>query len=228
VRVGRTNLFTRAAAVWSAQEDTGGQAASATQSCDAAAILLEGIRRMAMRFEERALGARKGVPLLAIFCLVALGCSSKSDRAEQAYRDAGLQKLDVARVAGIVTVDGGAPSPFTLVMLWDPKKPDGGVFHAICDSNGQFEFTSYERGDGVPPGQYVVLFAQFNPSRRLGEFEPPDLLHNLYNDPDKNTPEHQITVSAPGRDDYHFDLTVAGASPATPGPHSITEIRHAT
>jgi hypothetical protein len=185
---------------------------------------------MATGFSEQAARSRKWAPVLTICCLVTLGCGSKSNREEQAFRDAGVQKLDVARVAGTVTVDGAAPTPFTLVMLWDPKKPDGGVFHAICDSNGQFEFTSYQRGDGVPPGQYVVLFAQFNPSRRLGEFEPPDLLHNLYNDPDKNSTksEFQITVSAPGKDDYRFDLSVAGLPPGNPGPHSITEVRHAT
>jgi hypothetical protein len=185
---------------------------------------------MATQFNERAqLRSRKWAPVLAIGCLVAIGCGSKSDRAAQAFRDAGIEKLDVARVAGIVTIDGAAPAPFTLVMLWDPKKPDG-VFHAICDSNGQFEFTSYERGDGVPPGQYVVLFAQFNMARRLGDFEAPDMLHNLYNDPDKNAAkaEFQITVSAPGKDDYHFDLSVAGVQPGVAGPHSITELRHAT
>jgi hypothetical protein len=127
-------------------------------------------------------------------------------------------------------VDGGAPAPFTIVMLWDPKKPDAGVLHAICDSDGHFEFTTYHHGDGVPPGSYVVAFAQFNAARRLGDFEAPDLLHNLYNDPNKNfmKPEFQITVNAAGKDDYRFDLSVAGMPPAAPGPHSVMELRQAT
>jgi len=186
---------------------------------------------MATRFEERRSASRKWRLAVAIGCLFLVGCGrSKSAREEQAYRDAGLTKVAVARVAGVVTVDGGAPAPFTLVMLWDPKKPEGGVFHTICNSDGQFEFTSYRRSDGVPPGQYVVLFAQFNAARRLGDFEPPDMLHNLYNDPDKNAAksEFQITVSAPGKNDYHFDLSVAGMPPASPGPHSVRELRHAT
>jgi hypothetical protein len=163
---------------------------------------------------------------------MAAGCGRGSDsgRLEQAYRDAGLAKADVVAVAGVVTVDGGVPAPFTLVMLWDPKKPEAGVLRAICDAEGRFEFTSYQQGDGVPPGSYVVLFAQFNIGRRLGNFDPPDLLHNLYNDPDKNAsnPEFQITVSSPGKSDYQFNLNVAGVPPAAPGPHSVTDLKMAT
>ncbi|HEV8072371.1 MAG TPA: hypothetical protein VGP76_31930 [Planctomycetaceae bacterium] len=186
---------------------------------------------MAAQLDVPATRSRKWAPALAICCLIFIGCGrSKAEREEQAFRDAGLQKVDVAPVAGVVTVDGAAPAPFTLVMLWDPKKPEGGVLRAICDSEGRFEFTSYRHGDGVPPGSYVVLFARFNMARRLGDFERPDLMHNLYNDPDKNasTSEFQITVSPPGKTDYQFNLNVAGAQPANPGAHSITELRQAT
>jgi hypothetical protein len=186
---------------------------------------------MAARFEGPATRSRKWIPALAVCCVVCIGCGrSKAEREEQAFRDAGVQKVDVAPVAGVVTVDGSAPAAFTLVMLWDPKKPDAGVLRAICDSEGRFEFTSYKRGDGVPPGTYVVLFARFNMARRLGDFEPPDLMHNLYNDPDKNTsnPDFQITVGSPGKTDYQFNLNVEGVPPATPGPHAVTELRQAT
>ena len=166
---------------------------------------------------------------MAICALVTAGCGRKIDRAEQAFQDAGLTNVPVARVAGVVTIDGTAPAPFTLVMLWDPQKPDAGVLRTICDSDGGFTFTSYEHGDGVPLGTYVVLFAQFSAGRPLGTFDPPDLLNNLYNDPDKNAskPEFQITVESPGRTDHHFNLTVAGEPAGTPGPHAITEIKTA-
>jgi hypothetical protein len=76
----------------------------------------------------------------------------------------------------------------------------------------------------------VVLFARLNMGGRLGNFDGPDLLNNLYNDPDKNVadPEFQITVSEPGKSDYHFNLGVAGKPSATPGPHAVTELRAAT
>jgi hypothetical protein len=119
------------------------------------------------------------------------GCrGNNADRLEQAFRDAGTSKATVAPVAGVVTIDGMVPEPFTLVMLWDPKKPGG----------------------------------------RLGNFDGPDLLNNLYNDPDKNAadPEFQITVSEPGKSDYHFNLGIAGKPSGTPGPHAVTELRAAT
>jgi hypothetical protein len=166
---------------------------------------------------------------LAICAFVTAGCGRKIDRLEQAYQETGLTKTPVAQVAGLVTVDGAAPAPFTVVMLWDPKQPEAGVLRSICDSDGSFTFTSYESGDGVPPGTYVVLFAQFNVGRPLGTFDPPDLLNNLYNDPDRNAskPEFRITVESPGRTDYRFNLTVAGEPPGTPGPHAVTELKTA-
>ncbi len=165
----------------------------------------------------------------AICSLVLAGCGRSVDREEQAYRDTGLARVPVGQVSGVVTVDGAAPAPFTLVMLADPLKPDAAVLRTTCDSEGRFAFTSYDSGDGVPPGKYVVLFAQFNVGRPLGTFEPPDLMKNLYNDPDKNAskPEFQITVELPGRTDYRFDLTVAGEPPGAPGLHAVTEVKAA-
>ncbi len=129
---------------------------------------------MAIRLERGATFAQKGTLLLATCGLMLAGCGRANDRLKQAYQDAGLAKVPVAPVSGIVTVDGLAPVPFTLVMLWDPKKPNANVLRTICDSEGRFAFTSYEAGDGVPPGTYVVLFAQFNMGRPLGTFDPPD------------------------------------------------------
>jgi hypothetical protein len=185
---------------------------------------------MSIRIERGTTFAQKGTLILAMCGLMLAGCGRTNDRLKQAYQDAALAKVPVAPVSGIVTVDGLAPAPFTLVMLWDPKKPSANVLRTICDSEGRFAFTSYEGGDGVPPGTYVVLFAQFNMGRPLGTFDPPDALKNLYNDPDKNgsKPEFQITVDPPGRTDYQFNLPVAGESPGVPGPHSITEVKTAT
>jgi hypothetical protein len=185
---------------------------------------------MATRIERGLTGSHRGTLVLAICGLMSAGCSRQPDRAQQAFQDARLTKIPVAQTSGVVTVDGVAPAPFTLVMLWDPKNPKAVVRRTSCDSEGRFAFTSYEPGDGVPPGTYVILFAQFNMGRPMGTFDPPDLLHNLYNDPDKNgsKSEFQITVELPGRTDYHFNLSVAGEPSATLGPHSITEVKAAT
>ncbi len=112
---------------------------------------------MSIRIERGTTFAQKGTLILAMCGLMLAGCGRTNDRLKQAYQDAALAKVPVAPVSGIVTVDGLAPAPFTLVMLWDPKKPSANVLRTICDSEGRFAFTSYEGGDGVPPGTYVVL-----------------------------------------------------------------------
>jgi len=168
--------------------------------------------------------------LLTLLAISAVGCSGSSTpaaRLEKAYREANLQPSPVVKFAGTVTVDGQPPSPFTLVLLMDPKNPKAGVQKTVCDADGKFAFTSYEAGDGVPPGSYVVLFARFNMGGRLGQYDPPDLMHNLYNDPEKNVeiPEFQVTVAAPGKTDYAFELSVSGKEPVThPGPDAVTEL----
>jgi len=183
--------------------------------------MLDRNQRRALRLSARAIVLGTCGALLA-------GCGgNKGDRLESAFKDAGISKAAVAPVSGIVTIDNAAPEPFTLVMLWDPKKPEAGVLRAICDAEGRFAFTSYDHGDGVPPGKYVAIFARFNLGGRLGNFDGPDLLNNLYNDPEKNAadPALEITVNEPGKTDYHFDLAIAGKPAVTPGAHAITELR---
>src|SRR5579864_1189008 len=170
------------------------------------------------------------LPVLGLLALLAVGCSGSSSpaaRLEKAFHEANLQRTDVAKFAGTVSVDGQPPGPFTFVMLMDPKNPKAGVHKALCDQEGKFAFTSYEEGDGVPPGSYVVLFARFNMGGMLGHYDPPDLMHNLYNDPDKNgvMPEFQVTVAPGGKTDYSFSLTLSGKDPVEqPGPNAVTEL----
>jgi hypothetical protein len=62
----------------------------------------------------------------------------------------------------------------------------------------------------------------------LREYVGPDDLKNLYNDPQKNVNDTTfvIDVTQPGRDDYEFNLSVAGKEGvATPGEYAITKIQ---
>jgi hypothetical protein len=180
-----------------------------------------------------------GVALLA---LLNLGCGKSNgvDTAmEQQMKDLNLQKGIVAKFAGHVTIDGKSPrdaypKQVLVVMLYDPKNPrDGdGLLKTICKSDGGFEFSTYDRGDGVPTGSYVVLFAELTPglmaSKRGKSLKGPDGLMNLYNDPDKNGENSQfkIDIAQPGKTDWDFALEVLGKQPiATPGPHAVTELK---
>src|ERR1700677_4751256 len=177
---------------------------------------------------------------VALLALLNLGCAHANGVAaamEQQMKDLNLQKGIVAKFAGHVTIDGKSPrdaypKQVLVVMLYDPKNPrDGdGLLKTICKSDGGFEFSTYDRGDGVPTGSYVVLFAELTPglmaSKRGKSLKGPDGLMNLYNDPDKNgeNAQFKIDIAQPGKTDWDFALEVLGKQPiATPGPHAVTE-----
>lgn len=168
------------------------------------------------------------------FALTNTGCGGTS--ADQAL-DKQLKELKIERVttgkfSGKVTIDGQVPTiepgSALLIMLYDPKDPPTPAhppFFKRCEPDGSFEFTRYSRGDGVPVGSYIVLFAKLK--ARQGSFLPPDQLNNLYDDPDKNQqiPEFKVDVTAPGKTDHLFNLEIAGKDPvANPGEHAVTRI----
>jgi hypothetical protein len=178
------------------------------------------------------------VPAILVLALAIAGCTRQqsADQAlAKAYEATGGSRQEVAKFAGTVTIDQQTPTTSgpsqTLVILYDPRHPDTSKkapIYTTCDAEGHFQFTTYGQGDGVPPGTYVVLFAQLrmNTWGQMG-YSQPDELKNEYNDPDKNQkdPEFKVEVTAPGRTDYHFDLKVAGKDLAgVPGPNAITAI----
>jgi hypothetical protein len=159
----------------------------------------------------------------------------------------------VSKFAGRVTVDGHALKKDTklFVILTDARQLDenshGGQpkLFTVCDDEGKFAFGTYDlkdRKDGVVAGKYVVTFVQLHkfvppaakrerptasstPARNLARYALPDDLKNLYSDPDKNVKDKNFNLDLvpPGKDDYHFDLTVAGKdSIAKPAPHAVT------
>ncbi len=109
--------------------------------------------------------------------------------------------------------------------LRNPMRPWERAF-VECNRDGRFAFNTYFDDDGVPPGRYVVTIAQLTYRKKRG-YTGPDLLKNLYNDPEKNATVEQFKIEhkPPGRRDYSFDLRVAGEEPvATPGPKALTAI----
>jgi hypothetical protein len=177
------------------------------------------------------------------------GCSrtpTAQELAEKAYADnPRYKRVQTAKFSGHVTIDGQPPAKEASlsVLLNDPTHLDAysnkhpPELRIGCDENGRFAFTTLFKEDGVPVGKYVVTFLCLHPTR------PPlktrfisnrrtrprfqvgtDDLHNLYNDPEKNAeiPEFNLDLQPPGKDDYEFDLTVAGRDEGTPGPHAIT------
>jgi hypothetical protein len=179
---------------------------------------------------------------VAMLALLNLGCGKTDgvDTAmEQQMKDLNVQKGSVAKFSGHVTIDGKSPREAypkqkLVIMLYDPRNPKvgSGPLREICKNDGDFEFSTYEQGDGVPPGSYVVLFAELTPalmaSKRSEGLRGPDGLMNRYNDPEKNAqdPRFKIELTERGKTDWTFDLEVQGKKPVTtPGPKAITRLQ---
>ena len=168
-----------------------------------------------------------GVAATLIFIL-SFGCQgrqSTAERLEEAYKSAGIDPATVYPLGGTVTVDNEPPvvkseTARLVAVAYDAAKPDAkekSNAYAFVKPDGSFELPP------LPPGKYVMLFAQLGHNPRIGFFGP-DTLKNLYNDPDVNSkkPEFLIDHQSPGKMNYAFNLSVAGETPpAAPGPKAF-------
>lgn len=171
---------------------------------------------------------------IAVFGIVGCSGSQSSEKAlDNALGQAKMTKGTVYPLGGKVTIDGQAPQldrgQRLVVVLTDVTKPDQKAYdkpRVECDPQGEFFFSTYDRGDGIAAGTYVLSFGVFEYNMKKGLLGP-DRLKNLYNDPDKNAQiaEFKIDHKAPGKKDYAFDLQTAGKEPVTsPGPKAITSL----
>ncbi len=145
--------------------------------------------------------------LLTCLLTAAIGCGRSDQRLLQAIGKTGRERRPVCPLAGKVTIDGqippsAAPNQKLIVMLFDRAQPKLNVNqrpYVECNSQGEFSFTTYKTGDGIDPGDYVIVFAQLTLNRSDDSYQGPDGLKNLYNDPDKNgtNPEFSIKHEAP-------------------------------
>jgi hypothetical protein len=180
--------------------------------------------------------------------------SSNQALDEQFKKNPEFQRRPVARFAGTVTVDGQPPEQGSklFIILTDFQHLDANShldapkLYCGCDAKGAFAFGTYERADGVPAGKYVVTFVELNDTNSTAgasttprdfrskrsvsgahTFRAPDLLKNLYNDPEKNStnPQFVVELNQLGKDDFKFDLTVAGQEVMAAAPNAVTSIR---
>jgi hypothetical protein len=167
----------------------------------------------------------------ALVMLAALaGCSrqqSVESRIQIALANDGLQKTAFYPLAGTVTIDGQPPHfknrrERLLIVLHNPERPDFPGFRTVVGPDGKFQFSK----EGLASGHYVVLFAALH-GKGQGSYGGPDGLNNLYNDPDVNAKKEAFVIDhkAPGKEDYDWNLEVAGKEKAAPGPHALTKLK---
>jgi hypothetical protein len=123
-------------------------------------------------------------------------------------------------------------------------------WYEACDADGNFAFSVYDKGDGAPAGKHVVTFLELHepPAKSTSSkksstgkaggalkggggtgnqrYMQPDELKNLYSDPDINVKDQRfnLDLQPPGKDDYHFDLAVAGKTAAKRAPHAVSTL----
>jgi hypothetical protein len=174
--------------------------------------------------------------ILAVMACVGCGSRGSDPRMEEALKTAGQRKDTIYPLGGRVTIDGGplAESKQSrlkfLVLLYNLDKPkaDPETWEKTeVQPDGDFHFSHYAPGDGVPPGNYVFVFTLLTDKKKKGLFGP-DQLKNLYNDPEKNEKKEgfKIEHKAPGKTDYAFDLVTAGQEEGQAGPKAVTRLRN--
>lgn len=101
-------------------------------------------------------------------------------------------------VKGKITVDGQAPGSAIRIECvpvagLDTKDPT--VSGTECDPEGNFQISTYQQGDGVPPGDYVLTFTwqEFNLMSR--QYTGKDKLNGRYADP-QSPAAQKISVKA--------------------------------
>jgi hypothetical protein len=116
-----------------------------------------------------------------ILCVVGLafGCAGPK----------GPPRKTTARVTGKVTVDGQAPAQPVIITCHNSagagtETPTVPISESGPD--GSFEVGTYEKGDGVPAGDYVLTFESREFKIAIGDSTSPDLLKGRYSDPKKS------------------------------------------
>jgi hypothetical protein len=130
--------------------------------------------------------------------------------------DGGVDKLDVFKVTGTLTLDGKpfGPTVITLLPMSTDKKHPGRSVKGAVDDGGNISLTSYAVGDGAPAGEYRVVVADtFAP--------PPKPFPALYRDSQKTS----LTVKVEANDENVLKIDMdSKAGPMAKAPKFKQEI----
>jgi hypothetical protein len=144
---------------------------------------------------------------LACLCLmVVCGCTSKAPPKP-------VEKLVPA--SGTVTFDGKPEAGIhvNFVPTGNNTKSHGGT--AVTDASGKFQLKNFSNLDGVPVGEYTVMFSMMRMAD--GSVAPKDQkpipgvtatekLPPLWSDPSKAGPHNSVNVPEGGKLDFDFKI----------------------
>jgi hypothetical protein len=115
-----------------------------------------------------------GLSLATVLIPLAAGCSGTPVP----------ERVPVAKAKGAITYRGRAIPGAFLVLHAKAPLPDVPAPTAHVKDDGTFVISTYDGGDGAPPGQYVVTVQWQQLQKVAGEFAPgPNLLPARYAQP---------------------------------------------
>ncbi|MBM3999403.1 MAG: carboxypeptidase regulatory-like domain-containing protein [Planctomycetes bacterium] len=126
----------------------------------------------------------------ALVILAAACCACSGDKSN---------RKETYPLTGTVLVDG-QPAADLKVVLVDDKGVDAAnptVSLAYTDASGKFAVSTYDQGDGVPPGDYTLTFEWGQLNMLSMEYGGPDKLKGKYSDPKTSTIKVKVESGKP-------------------------------
>lgn len=125
--------------------------------------------------------------------------------------DAPPPRKELQKVSGTILIDGRPPGSPVQIQCHNVAGMDNAmptISQGLTDVLGNFELSTYESGDGIPPGDYVLTFTWKAFNAISNSFGGPDQLNGRYEDKDKST--IKVTVGSNPVDLSTIELTTKG------------------
>jgi hypothetical protein len=133
------------------------------------------------RFDRENTGMPR-LMVLGLMCGLAWGMTG--------CQDAGPPRKQTFPVKGQLVVDGQPPQSSIQIQCHNVAGMDTAmptISQAIAHPDGGFEIATYQQGDGVPPGDYVLTFNWQAFNAISMSYGGPDKFNGRYNDPKSST-----------------------------------------
>jgi hypothetical protein len=122
-----------------------------------------------------------------------------------AFLGAGCGQSPTVKVAGTVTIKGQPAENVQVTFLPAEGRPASGV----TDTQGRFELSTFQPGDGAMPGEQTVTLGEYYPPGK-----PPPMPRGNEPLPSRFPPTYSDTVNSPlkakvergGKNDFQFDV----------------------
>lgn len=155
---------------------------------------------------------RRGGTVSLLGALLLAGCHDGPE---------GPPRVKTVRVTGQVTVDGD-PEPMLAVSAKPVvgETPTHTTPAGFTDKEGRFSLSTYEANDGIPAGEYKLLFRLGQINMMTGQYSG-DLFNGKYSDPEKAEKTVTVTDSSEAIDVGLIELTTDNLPVSKKGPPSL-------